>query len=225
MKKWLYVHVSMVFLAIVVLTSFAPPSYATGGGNPHKDEEPQKQTLIKKESDNKEDSTQDELREENKTEEKNKNEEKEEYQFELFVEPAKLIKGEAKLTIELATLKGEVVKGATVNALIEMEPNMEGHGKMDSKPIDVQFKFNEETGQYYGDVNFTEVGKYNANFRIDYPDGQSEDFSTELEVIYDGPSLIFLGSIATIMVLSIIAAQIIKNRNNIAKEGTEDARA
>ena len=207
MKKRLYFHISLVILAIVVLTSFAKPSFATGGGNPHKDEEPEKQTLMKKESDNKEE------------------ESKEQFQSELFVEPAKLIKGEAKLILELATQKGEPVKGASADAVIEMEPTMEGHGEMDSEPIEVKFNFEEETGQYYGEVHFTEVGKYNANFSIKYPDGQLEDFSTEVEVIYDGPSLIFLGSIATIILLSIIAAQIIKNRANIAKGEIEDARA
>lgn len=218
MKKLLRFTILAMLVTVLVLGGFAGTAHATGGGNPHKDEGPQKQSLIKKDSGRAEDKANGETKEESSLKPA-ENEPEDEYLVELFIEPDPPIKGHGELILEIKDDDSEAVTDATVKVTISMDPQMDGHGTMDYEPQEVVLEFAEEAGHYIGEVKLTEVGEIKADINIEYSDGHKETLNTTFEVIYNGPNLIFLWSIFGIIVICIIIAQVLKGKKQQPKGG------
>lgn len=202
-----------LFLLSLILI-FPGEVFASGGKPDHNNKEPKKQVLVKELQEEEQNAADSSPVKSEPAEEK--------YSIEIFTTPEPLVKGEAILTVKITDQKGDGIKGAEIKGTLQMDAKMDSHGGMSEDPISFELNPDEEPGLYQGELELDSVGEWKAQINITYPDGQQETFESTLEVVYDGPNLIFLGSITAIILISIIWAQIIRNKNNSEKGGSSD---
>lgn len=123
--------------------------------------------------------------------------------------------GKNDVMITLHDSNDKEIESATVNISAEMDKNSDMSINMDkSKPIEASLE-NSEKGQYMGNINFTDKGKWivTANLMVN---GEKQNLQFDVYVANGGPNWIVIGGFIGIIALIIIVAAI-KNKQGSSK--------
>lgn len=131
-------------------------------------------------------------------------------------EKVKTGKSQIMLTLHDSNDKEIEISNITINAKMADDADMEMDMNMDeSKPIEVDLE-NSGKGQYMGEIDFTDRGKWvvTANFVVN---GQEKSLDFDVEVANGGPNWGVIGGFIGIVALIIIVAAIKKKQVKAAK--------
>lgn len=131
-----------------------------------------------------------------------------------FNKDNKVKTGKNDVMLTLHDNNDKEIEKATVNISAEMDKSSDMGGmNMDkSKPIEVALE-NSEEGQYMGNMNFTDKGKWvvTANVMVN---GGERDIKFDVDVISEGPNWIVIGGFIGIVSLIIIVAAVKKKQSS-----------
>lgn len=124
-------------------------------------------------------------------------------------EKVKTGKNEIMLNLHDSNDKEIEISNVAITAKMADDSEMEMDMNMDeSKPIEVNLESSEE-GQYMGEIDFTDKGKWvvTANFVVD---GKEKSLDFDVEVADGGPNWIVIGGFLGIVAVIIIVAAVKK---------------
>ncbi|GEQ22983.1 hypothetical protein CBU02nite_34890 [Clostridium butyricum] len=130
---------------------------------------------------------------------------------ELSFQDEKVKTGKNEIMLNLHDSNDKEIEISNVSIIAKMadDSEMEMDMNMDeSKPIEVNLESSEE-GQYMGEIDFTDKGKWvvTANFVVD---GKEKSLDFDVEVADGGPNWIVIGGFVGIVAVIIIVAAVKK---------------
>ena len=126
-----------------------------------------------------------------------------------FNKDDKVKTGNNDVMITLHDNSDKEIENATVNISAEMDKNSDMGMNMDkSKPIEAALE-NSEKGQYMGNINFTDKGKWlvTANIMVN---GEKQNVQFDVDVASGGPNWIVIGGFIGIVAVIIVVAAVKK---------------
>jgi len=121
--------------------------------------------------------------------------------------------GKNDVMITLHDDKDKEIENATVNISVEMDKTSDMGMNMDkSKPIEVALE-NSEKGQYMGNINFTDKGKWIVTANI-VVNGERQNVQFDVDVASGGPNWVVIGGFTGIVSLIIIVAAAKKKQSS-----------
>ncbi|MFW2488062.1 FixH family protein [Clostridium chromiireducens] len=121
--------------------------------------------------------------------------------------------GKDEIMITLHDGNDNEIEGATVTVIAEMDKSSEmdmdmGH----SEPIEVTLE-NSEEGQYMGEINFTDEGKWIVTTNL-VVNGEKTNVEFNVDVANGGPNWVVIGGFIGIIAAIIIVAAVKKKKVN-----------
>ncbi len=130
-----------------------------------------------------------------------------------FNKDDKAITGKNDVMITLHDSNDKKIENATVNISAEMDKTSDMGMNMDkSKPIEAVLE-NSEKGQYMGNINFTDKGKWVVTANV-VVNGEKQNVQFDVDVASGGPNWIVIGGFIGIVGVIIIVAAVKKKQNN-----------
>ena len=131
-----------------------------------------------------------------------------------FNKDNKVKTGKNDVMITLHDNNDKEIEKATVNISAEMDKSSDMGGmNMDkSKPIEVTLE-NSEKGQYMGNINFTDKGKWTVTATATI-NGEKKDMKFDVDVASGGPNWVVIGGFIGIVSLIIIVAAVKKKQSS-----------
>ena len=126
-----------------------------------------------------------------------------------FNKDDKVKTGNNDVMITLHDNSDKEIENATVNISAEMDKNSDMGMNMDkSKPIEAALE-NSEKGQYMGNINFTDKGKWlvTANIMVN---GEKQNVQFDVDVASGGPNWVVIGGFIGIVAVIIVVAAVKK---------------
>ena len=131
-----------------------------------------------------------------------------------FNKDNKVKTGKNDVMVTLHDNNDKEIEKATVNISAEMDKSSDMGGmNMDkSKPIEVTLE-NSEKGQYMGNINFTDKGKWTVTATATV-NGEKKDIKFDVDVASGGPNWVVIGGFIGIVSLIIIVAVVKKKQSS-----------
>ena len=131
-----------------------------------------------------------------------------------FNKDNKVKTGKNDVMITLHDNNDKEIEKATVNISAEMDKSSDMGGmNMDkSKPIEVTLE-NSEKGQYMGNINFTDKGKWIITATATL-NGEKKDIKFDVDVASGGPNWVVIGGFMGIVAVIIVVAAVKKKKSS-----------
>ena len=131
-----------------------------------------------------------------------------------FNKDNKVKTGKNDVMITLHDNNDKEIEKATVNISAEMDKSsdMGGMNMDESKPIEVTLE-NSEEGQYMGNIDFTDKGKWTVTANV-MVNGEKKDIKFDVDVASGGPNWVVIGGFIGIVSIIIIVAAVKKKQSS-----------
>ena len=131
-----------------------------------------------------------------------------------FNKDNKIKTGKNDVMITLHDNNDKEIEKVTVNISAEMDKSSDMGGmNMDkSKPIEVTLE-NSEKGQYMGNINFTDKGKWIITATATL-NGEKKDIKFDVDVASGGPNWVVIGGFMGIVAVIIVVAAVKKKKSS-----------
>lgn len=130
-----------------------------------------------------------------------------------FNEDNKVKTGKNDVMVTLHDSSDKEIENANVNISAEMDSSSDMGGmSMDkSKPIEAALE-NNGKGQYMGNIDFTDKGKWTVTANV-IVNGEKKDIKFDVDVVSAGPNWVVIGGFIGIVAVIIVVAAVKKKSN------------
>lgn len=132
-----------------------------------------------------------------------------------FNKDNKVKTGKNDVMVTLHDNNNKEIENADVNISAEMDKNSDMGGmNMDkSKPIEVALESSGE-GQYMGNIDFTDKGKWTVTANVIMANGEKKELQFDVDVASAGPNWVVIGGFMGIVSVIIIVAAVKKKQGS-----------
>lgn len=122
--------------------------------------------------------------------------------------------GKNDVMVTLHDSNDKEIENADVKIIAEMDKSsdMGGMNMDNSKPIEVALE-NSENGQYMGNIEFTDKGKWIATANV-MLNGEKKDIKFNVDVVSSGPNWVVIGGLIGIIAIIIVVAAVKKKQSS-----------